>query len=141
MANTKKVTKRDYFNAIRAYVEGVEAVGEYSADEVLEFIDKELALLDGKAAKAKERAAAKKAEGDALRGEVEAALVADWQTADEITAAVQAVEGYGDVTRAKVIARLTQLEKAGAAQKATAKVGDVKRVVYRIPQEDAADAE
>ena len=36
----KKLTKKDYYAALRAMVEGVETVGDIPADEVLAFIDK-----------------------------------------------------------------------------------------------------
>ena len=38
MAETK-ITKKDFFAAIRTMVEGVEAVGDIPADKVLEFIE------------------------------------------------------------------------------------------------------
>ena len=125
-----KVTKRDYFNAIRTYAEGVDAIGEYSADEIIAFIDKEIASLDNKAAKAKERAAAKRAETDALGEKVLAALTDEYQTADDITAAVD----EEDVTKAKVVSRLSKLIKDGKATKEEVAIEGVKgkKMAYKL---------
>lgn len=128
----KKATKRDYFNALRVMVENSDAVGEFTADEVLEFIDKQVAQIDAKAVKAKEQAAKKKAAGDELKANVLAQVTDEWQTADDIVAAINDEE----VTRAKVIARLTQLEKDGSIVKSPAKTEDgKKRMVYKLPEE------
>lgn len=129
MSNVKKVTKREYFAAIRAMVENVEAVGEYTADEVLEFIDAQVAQLDAKAAKAKEKAAEKRADGDELRAKVLAAVTDEAQTADQITAALDDAE----ITKSKVVARLTQLIKTGEVLKEEVKIEGVgKRMTYRL---------
>ena len=109
----KKLTKKDYYAAIRAMVEGIEMVGDIPADEVLAFIDKTVEQIDAKAAKAKEKAAEKKTEGDELRAAVEAVLTDELQIIDAITAQI---EGE-DITKSKVTARLTQLVKAEIARK------------------------
>ena len=62
--NTVKLTKKDYFNGMIAFLNG-DACDIPVADMVA-FCDKEIASLDTRAAKAKERAAAKRAEGDDL---------------------------------------------------------------------------
>ena len=123
-----RVTKRDYFEALRALVEGIDAVGEYSADEVLEFIDTQVAQLDAKAAKAKEKAAEKKVEGDALREKVLSVITNEPQTADAITAALDDAE----VTKSKVVARLTQLFKAGDIVKEEVKTEAGKKMTYKL---------
>lgn len=109
----KKLTKKDFYAAIRGMVEGIEMVGDIPADEVLAFIDKTVEQIDAKAAKAKEKAAEKKTEGDELRAVVEAVLTDELQTIDAITAQI---EGE-DITKSKVTARLTQLVKAEVARK------------------------
>lgn len=109
MAETK-MTKAMWFEEIKAVVEGCEH--EQKA-EMIEFIDKQLEYLDGKKKAAAERAAKKRAEGDALRDAVEQVLTTELQSIDQITAQI---EGE-DVTKAKVTARLTQLVKAELAQK------------------------
>ena len=109
MAMEKKVTKKDYFEAIKGVISGMETVGEYPVADVVAFIDKSIEQIDTKAAKAAET----KAEGDALRAVVFEKVTETAQTADEITAAIGDVE----VSRAKVIARLTQLVKSGEVVK------------------------
>lgn len=130
MADTK-ITKKDFFAAIRTMVEGVKAVGDIPADKVLEFIDTQVAQIDAKAAKAKERAGEKKAEGDALRTEVAAHITTEFQTADDITALV---EGFEDITKAKIVARLTQLVNNNQVEKEQIKTEDGRKVMaYRLP--------
>ena len=123
-----KITKREYFAAIRTMVEGMDKVGEIPADKVLEFIDTQVGQLDAKAAKAKERAGEKKAEGDALRAQVLALVTDEFQTADEIAAQVE----DEDITKAKVVARLTQLVKSGDVVKEQRKAGDRKVMHYAL---------
>lgn len=124
----KKLTKKDFYAAIRGMVEGIEMVGEIPADQVLEFIDKTVEQIDAKAAKAKEKAAEKKTEGDELRAAIQAVLTDELQTIDEITAQV---EGEG-ITKSKVTARLTQLVKADVAYKDQVKSGDRKVMAYAL---------
>ena len=102
----EKMTKKDCFATIMAEM----------ADnaEIVAFCENEIALLEKKAAKAKENAAKRKAEGDALTDAVLAALTDEFAPIADITAQI---EGE-DVTPAKVTYRLTQLVKAGKAQKA-----------------------
>lgn len=121
-----KMTKRDWFGEIRTIVEGSDYEDVAGA---LEFIDHQVELLDAKAVKAAERAAAKKADGDELRQTVLGILTEEAQTADDITAAI----GDETITKAKVVARLTQLVKAGAATKEQVKTDDGRRVmVYKL---------
>ncbi len=127
----KKLTKKDFYAAIRAMVEGIEMVGEIPAEEVLAFIDKTVEQIDAKAAKAKEKAAEKKTEGDELRAAVEAVLTDELQTIDAITAQI---EGE-DITKSKVTARLTQLVKADIARKEQVKEGDRKVMGYALKGE------
>jgi hypothetical protein len=132
----KKLTKKDYYAALRAMVEGVETVGDIPADEVLAFIDKTVDQIDAKAAKAKEKASEKKAEGDALRAEVAGVLTSELQTIDAITAQID-VEG---ITKSKVTARLTQLVKTGVARKEQVKDGDRKVMGYALADGDVDES-
>lgn len=135
MENTvKKVTKREYFEILAGIVAAAE-VEDVQATELQEFIAKEIAALDNKAAKAKERAAKNKAEGDALREAVQSVLTEDAQTIDAITGQVE-LEGV-EVTRNKVVARLTQLVKAGIAEKTEVKDGSKKVSAYQLKATEA----
>ena len=116
MANTVKVTKKDYFTKVIDLLNGALEFG-YDPDEdvnaVIEFCEKEIATLDKRSAKAKETAAAKKAEADALTEAIAAILPMDFTSVDDVVALINDEE----VTRGKVQYRLTQLVKAGTAEK------------------------
>lgn len=114
----KKITKREMFEAIKTGC----TTGEWTVSdvEIAEFCDNEIALLDKKAIKAKERAAEKRAAGDELTDAVRAALTDEFAIIADIAAKV--AETYGeDATVARVTYRLTQLVKNGEAEN-----GDVK---------------
>ena len=80
-----------------------------------ELAEEEIALLDKKAAKAKERAATKKAEGDELTAQVKDALTEEYQVIADIAATV--AESDADATVSKVTYRLGKLVEAGKAEK------------------------
>lgn len=109
----EKITKREMFEAIKETFETGSC--KFDAATVMAFCDKEIASLDAKAAKAKERAAAKKAEADVLMGQVEGALTGEFQTIADIAAAVAEVNA--DATVSKTTYRLTRLVEAGIAEK------------------------
>ena len=93
---------------------------QFAPEAVTEFCINEIELLDKKAAKAKERAAAKASEGDALTEAVIAVM-----TTDEFQpiATIAANVADEDATVAKVTYRLTQLVKNGTAEKQEVTVG------------------
>lgn len=133
MADTIKITKKMVLEAIKSAADGADFGETVSAEDVIAYVDTAIAQLNSKAAKAKERAAKNRAEGDALRTVVESVLTNELQTIDAITTAVNAVEGYEDVTKSKVIARLNQLTKANAATKEQIKLEDGRKVMaYRL---------
>ena len=109
----EKITKREMFEAIKETFET--GTCKFDAATVMAFCDKEIASLDSKAAKAKERAAAKKAEADLLMDQVRDALTGEFQTIADIAAAVAEVNA--DATVSKVTYRLTKLVEAGDAEK------------------------
>ena len=109
----EKITKREMFEAIKEAFETGSCAVEATA--VMAFCDKEIASLDSKAAKAKERAAAKRAEADTLMEQVRDALTGEFQTIADIAAAVAEVNA--DATVSKVTYRLTKLVEAGDAEK------------------------
>ena len=109
----EKSTKREMYEAIKETFETGSC--KFDAEVVKEFCDKEIAALDAKAAKAKERAAAKKAEADVLMTQVEEALTGEFQTIADIAAAVAEVNA--DATVSKVTYRLGKLVESGVAEK------------------------
>ena len=110
----KKVTKRDYYEMLKEIVVNANVEG---ATELVEFIDKQVELIDTKAEKAKARNAEKKANGDELREVVQSVLTDEFQTIDAIVAQIEGEE----ITKAKVTARLTSLVNNGIAEKADVK--------------------
>lgn len=129
----EKITKREMFEALVAYANACDMDMEIndtvitSADFVA-FATKEIEQLDKKAVKAKERAAAKRAEGDALTEMVLNALTADFQTAADVAAQIEDEEA----TVAKVSYRLGALVKEGKAVKEDIKVDrDGKKAVLK----------
>ena len=109
----EKITKREMFEAIKETFETGSC--KFDAATVMAFCDKEIASLDSKAAKAKERAAAKKAEADVLMDQVRDTLTGEFQTIADIAANVAEVNA--DATVSKVTYRLTKLVEAGEAEK------------------------
>ena len=133
----EKMTKAMYFEVIRGIVEtlNAEAFPEgVTCDDVLDFIDRQVALLDKRAAASKERAAKKRAASDELTELIYTMIfeAEDFITADDI------VEKIGDeeVTKNKVTARVSKLIKAGRVAKEQVKLEDgKKRMAYRIAEE------
>lgn len=121
----KKTTKKEMFVIIK------EALADRA--DVVEFCDKEIAALDKKAEKAKERAAKKRAEGDELKDVVKSVLTDEFQTTADIA---EQIEGE-DVTVSKITYRLTSLVKEGFAVKEdvaveTSEGKKVKRKAYKL---------
>jgi len=98
--------------------------------ELVEFFNSEIAKLDAKAEKAKERAAAKKAEGDELYKVVCSVLTNEPQSREAVFAQIEAE----DLTVAKVGARLSQAVKNGDAVKSTEKVEGKNKVMYALAE-------
>ena len=109
----EKITKREMYVAIKETFETGSC--KFDAETVKKFCDKEIATLDARAAKAKERAAAKKAEADVLTGQVQDALTEEFQIIADIATAVAEVNA--DATVSKVQYRLGKLVEAGVAEK------------------------
>lgn len=119
------MTKREFYvfaNDVFATVD-VEGI-----DEAKAFIAKEVAALDAKNEKAKERAAAKRAEGDAMRTVIESVLGNEPMTVNDIIAAIESE--YPDVTPAKIVARVRKSIEDGVVSKETVKVEGRKLVGY-----------
>lgn len=108
----EKLTKRSVYEALLKMVTETGTL-DITEDELKTFCENEIALLDKKAEKAKERAATKRAEGDALTDAVRGALTSEFESIADIAARI---EGE-DVTVAKVQYRLGQLAKNGEAVK------------------------
>ena len=110
----KKITKKDYYEMLKEIVTNAKTEG---ASELINFINKQISLIEAKSEKAKARNAEKKANGDELRNVVQSILTEDFQTIDAIVAQIEGEE----VTKAKVAARLTTLVNSGIAEKTDVK--------------------
>ena len=102
-----KITEREIYNSILD--------GTFDVDVLVEFATKKLAQLDHRNEKAKERAAAKRAEGDELTEKVFALVSDEPQTRDDITNALIA-DGI-EVTVGKVGYRLSLLLTVASIRK------------------------
>ena len=126
MTNTEKLTDRKIYAAI---VDGT--FEDLDVDTVVAWAEKKIAQLDRKAAKAKETATAKKAEGDALTDAVLASLTTEFEPIAEIASRIEG----DDVTLSKVSYRLNAAYKAGKIEKGevvlTGEKGKRKVVAYR----------
>lgn len=101
----EKMTRKDYFNAIKA--------GTLDPEALAAFCDKEIAAIDNKAAKAREKAALKAAEPDTLMDAVYGVLTDEPMTVADIVAAV----GIEGATPGKVANRASRLAREGKAAK------------------------
>ena len=144
----EKITKRQMYTAMINYANGEDFAFEtedgmvtVTADEIVPFGENELALLDKKAAKAKETAAKKKTESDALMDAVAAALGEDFEPIADIAARIEG----DDVTVSKVTYRLNKLVENGVAEKQAIKVpgadGKKNRSIQGYKIATPADAE
>ena len=120
----KRVTKRDI------YADIITMAREAEREDIVEFCEVQIEQLERKAEKAKERKASKAAAGDTLKDAIAAVLTEDLQTAADITEKV--MDAGDEVTRAKVVARLTKLVKEGVAGKMQVKVDKKKVMAYAL---------
>lgn len=142
---TTKVTKKDNLNSLIALVAAAQVAGvagDFDFAALTAFCTNEIGLLDKKAAKAKENAAAKKTEKDELCLAVESVLTTEFQTRQDIAAQIEG----DDVTVAKVGYRLTKLVELGVAEKTEVSVpgadGKARKVVaYKLAVTDVTAAD
>lgn len=124
----KKITKAEVLNII----------AEVMADnaDVVAYCENELALLESKKIKAKERADAKRAAGDELQAAIAEVLTDAPQTRDDILA--QVTNGEDELTVGKIQAKLNNLVKFGQASKCTVKTEEGKtKTAYTVFTGDA----
>lgn len=110
-----RITKREMYEAICAIAEGSDRNPDVTNEMIAEFCVKEIASLDAKAAKAKERAEHRKAEGDELTEAVYAALNDTYQPI--ATIAEKVIADNEEATVGKVQYRLKVLVDSGRAEK------------------------
>lgn len=124
MAN--KITEREIYNSILN--------GTVDQAVLCDFAEKKLAQLDKRNASAQRRAAAKRAEGNAITEDIFGILSAERMTREQVA------QAYGsELSVAKVGSRLNQLVEAGRVQKETIKVANaegkmVNKVAYFVAE-------
>ena len=119
----KKITKAEILAIIKE--------GMADNAEVVAYCDNELGLLENKKIKAKERADAKRAEGDELQAVIKSVLTDVPQTRDEILAHFENADG--ELTVGKIQAKLNNLVKFEQASKTEVKTEDgKKRTAYTV---------
>ena len=122
----EKITKRQMYTAMINFANegsfsfdaGDGEIMVVAPDEIVAFAENEITLLDKKAAKAKETAAKKKTEADALTDVIAQALGEDFEPIADIAARIEG----DDVTVAKCTYRLNKLVENGVAEKQAIKV-------------------
>ena len=122
MADTIKMTKIDCFEQLAGIVEASDVENK---EDILKFIQGSIETLENRKRAAQERAEKKKNEPDELADAVKAVLSGELQTADDIAAQI---EGE-DVTKQKVVARLTKMVNAGTVRKDSIKTDDKRKVM------------
>lgn len=108
-----RITKREILVALIEAAEAgdIEINDErVTLDDIIDYANITIEQIDHKNAKAKERAAQKRAKTDVIRAAVKAVITNELQSCDEILAKIN-IEGE-EVTRAKLISRLTDLIKS-----------------------------
>ena len=122
MADTIKMTKIECFEQLAGIVEASDVENK---EDILKFIQGSIETLENRKRAAQERAEKKKNEPDELADAVKAVLSEELQTADDIAAQI---EGE-DVTKQKVVARLTKMVNAGIVRKDSIKTDDKRKVM------------
>lgn len=114
------VSKREVLTALSTMIFNDVQVGEttVTADDFVNYIETSIAQLDKRAEAAAKRANEKKIAGDELRASIKSVIEESPKTIAEIVDIID----DDTVTNAKVVARLTQLVKAGEAYKTDKKV-------------------
>ena len=114
---TVKVTKKDYFNALRALVVDTEVENKTA---LIDFIDNELALLAKKANSAKSKPSKAQAENEGIKTAIIAALN-EAEKALTITEFQTAYPEFAEYSNQKLSALFKQLVDAGVVEKTVVK--------------------
>ena len=114
---TVKVTKKDYFNALRALVVDTEVENKTA---LIDFIDNELALLAKKASSAKSKPSKAQAENEGIKTAIIAALN-EAEKALTITEFQTTYPEFAEYSNQKMSALFKQLVDAGAVEKTVVK--------------------
>lgn len=130
---TVKVTKKDYFNALRALVVDTEVENKTA---LIDFIDNELALLAKKANSAKSKPSKAQAENEGIKTAIIAALN-EAEKALTITEFQTAYPEFAEYSNQKLSALFKQLVDAGAVEKTVVKKKSYFSIA--VPDEQSED--
>lgn len=128
MTTSKKFTKRDYYSTILNILDT--ATLPDNVEELKDFINHEIGLLDTRRAATAKRTKARREEGDILRSRILEAMSAEnFMSINEILKALD----DEDISAQMVVARLTQCVNAGLAEKESVSVPGKQRKssIYR----------
>ena len=123
----KKLTKRDVLGLIADAVKG-------NANEAVinEYIEKEIDLMDKRVEKDYERRLAKRAQGTEEQQILLTLVTSDYQTVDDLRAALEAKLGK-EVTQQSVVAKLRNLVDTGSVIRENVETAEgTKRKAYRL---------
>jgi DNA-binding PadR family transcriptional regulator len=124
----KKFTKRDFYQTLIAKTKGEITQFDLTDDDIVTFCENELALLNKRAENAKNAAAKKKADGDALTDAIAEVLTDEFTPIADIVAKIDG----DDITPAKVTYRLNALVADGIAEKQQITVDKRKIQGYKL---------
>ena len=119
------MTKREMYDVIANVIATADVDCK---DEVLEMVSKEVAALDRKNLKAKERAAAKRAAGDELRARVQA-VITDAAEPITVNGILEALND-DELSAAKITARTKQLVNDGVINREMVRINGRKLTAY-----------
>lgn len=106
-----KITNKSRYAAIINALTG--APTDIETDELVDFCERQIASIERKSEKARERAAEQRKVSDELAERIASMLTEEPQTLGELTAAI----GDEDITPSKVSSRCSKLLKEGRADK------------------------
>ena len=127
-----------YFEEIKELILDAD-IDDDLCDDYLAFIERQILALEKRKVAAKRRGEAKKEEVDDLTKNVYRATGNKWRTVDQIVATVLDDGFIKDVTKNKVISRLSKLSEFGYLEKGWARVRGKRKIAYRRPPKEEID--
>lgn len=129
MNEKTKLTKKDYFEELKNIVNQSDST---IRGELIYFIESQIATIEKKANYAKRKAEEKKEKEDDLKVLIQKHLSAiDWSSIEDLINILQEKENI-EVTKAKIVPRLTQLHDEGIIEKAKTEKSKKIVTVYRL---------
>lgn len=110
------------------FKEILEEIRENGNEEHIECLERQIEILEKKAAKAKEKLETKRAEGDALRERIFNLIGDEPKTLETILEELDDEE----LTKSKIVPKMTQLVNADRVEKIEMKVPGGKKMGYRL---------